>query len=80
MRVSMRAQVAITDAPIPPDRRFAPLLGPLPDLVRDLRRMRDLGVDHVALWPAGRDEDLDTYLAHMERFASDLIPAVGDEA
>ena len=77
--VSMRAQVAITEAPLPEAQRVAPLMGPLEDVLRDLRAMRALGVGHVALWPAGRDLDPATYLERMEQLARDVLPALERE-
>ena len=72
--VSMRAQIAITNEPIPAAERFAPLIGPLPDVLRDLRRMREIGVGHVALWPAGRSLDLEGYLERMDQIARQILP------
>jgi probable F420-dependent oxidoreductase len=78
--VSMRAQVAITEERLPEAHRVGPLIGPKDDVVRDLLRMRELGVGHVALWPAGRDLDLETILERMERLATDIIPELGGAA
>jgi hypothetical protein len=74
--VSMRAQIRITQAPVPEAERFAPLIGPLPDVVRDLRRMEEIGVGEVALWPVGQGLDLAAYLARMEELARDVLPAL----
>jgi probable F420-dependent oxidoreductase len=74
LTVSMRAQVAITESPLSEGERIAPLLGPLPEVVAALERMRELGVGHVALWPAGFDLDLATYLTRMEQIAREIVP------
>ena len=46
--VSMRAQVGFTEERLPEAHRFAPLVGTKEDVTRDLRRMSELGVGHVA--------------------------------
>jgi probable F420-dependent oxidoreductase len=74
--VSMRAQIEITPAPVPEAERFAPLIGPLPEVLRDLRRMEEIGVGEVALWPVGQGLDLTAYLARMEELARDVLPAL----
>ncbi len=70
--VSMRAQVVLTEAHVPPEQRSVPLTGPLDEVLADLRTYRELGVGHVALWPAAREPDLAAYLGQMERMAGDI--------
>src|SRR5690606_11289685 len=53
---TIRSQIAFTDAPVPEAQRMVPLTGPVETILADLRRYRALGVAHVALWPAGRNE------------------------
>jgi probable F420-dependent oxidoreductase len=72
--VSMRAQVALTREPVPESQRVGPLIGPLPDVLRDLERMRELGVAQVALWPAALDADLEIHLERIEEFAEKILP------
>jgi probable F420-dependent oxidoreductase len=72
--ISMRAQIAITEKPIPPDRRIAPLSGTLEQVLAELREYRDLGVGHMALWP--REANLDAYLGQMQRIAADIAPSL----
>jgi hypothetical protein len=69
----MRSQVLLTEAHVPPDKRIAPLMGPLSEVLADLRTFRELGVGHIGLWPAAREPDLDTYLGHMEWIARDIV-------
>ncbi len=81
--VSMRAQVALSEEPLPVAARFAPLLGTRDELVQDLLRMREMGVGHVALWPTGQDHTLESYLARIDELAQEILPplapnAVGD--
>lgn len=73
--VSTRSQIAITKESVPEEERFAPLVGPLPDLLRDLERMREIGVGHVALWPTGRSHDLASYLERLDELAEQILPA-----
>lgn len=72
--VSMRAQVVLTDAPVGPERRHAPLVGPRDFVLEELARMREAGLDHVALWPAGADRDVSAYLERVDRFAEEILP------
>jgi probable F420-dependent oxidoreductase len=72
LTISMRAQILLTDAHVPPEQRIAPLTGPLDEVLADLRTLREIGVGHVALWPAAREPDLDAYLEHMERIAANI--------
>ncbi len=78
--VSMRAQLALSDQPVPSDRRSAPLMGSPDEVIAALREYRDLGVHHIALWP--RESNLDAYLGQMDRIARDIAPALAadDEA
>ena len=73
LTISMRSQVLLTEAHVPPDKRIAPLMGPLSEVLADLRTFRELGVGHIGLWPAAREPDLDTYLGHMEWIARDIL-------
>lgn len=76
---SIRSQIAITDSPVPEAKRAVPLTGPVDSILADLRRMRALGVAHTALWPAGRYERADAYIAALEGLARDLVgPLRGD--
>ncbi len=52
---------------------MVPLTGPVDEMLRDLRRYRELGVAHVALWPAGRFDRADAYIAAMERLAREIV-------
>ena len=69
----IRSQVSLTEAPVPEADRVVPLTGPVDEILRDLRRYRALGVAHVALWPAGRFDRADTYIAAMERLAREIV-------
>jgi probable F420-dependent oxidoreductase len=71
--VSIRSQVSLTDAPVAETDRLVPLTGPVDEVLRDLRRYRALGVDHVALWPAGRFDRADAYIAAMERLVREIV-------
>ena len=71
--VSMRAQIVLTDAHVPPKERGAPLTGPPEEVIADLRTLRELGVGHVALWPVAREPDLDAYLEQMDRIAAEIV-------
>jgi hypothetical protein len=70
----MRAQIALSDEPVPPDRRSAPLMGSPDEVIAALRGYRDLGVSHIALWP--RESNLEAYLGQMDRIARDIAPAL----
>ena len=70
---SIRSQVSITEAPVPEADRMVPLTGPVEVILKDLRRYRELGVAHVALWPAGRFDRADAYIAAMERLAREIV-------
>lgn len=72
--VSVRSQVAVLPQSPADEERFAPLIGTREEIVRDLRRMRELGVGHVALWPAGQQHSLESYMAEISRFANELLP------
>lgn len=72
--VSMRAQVALLPKTPTESERFAPLLGTRAEVLRDLLRMREMGVGHVALWPAGQNHDLESYLREIDRFADEILP------
>lgn len=78
--VSMRAQVAISERPLPAEAKFAPLLGTREEIVRDLLRMREMGVGHVALWPAGQDPTLERYLERVDELAREILPVLATEA
>lgn len=77
--VSMRAQVVLSKEPIPEAERFAPLLGTRAEVVRDLLRMRDLGVGHVALWPIGQDLTLEQYLERIDELAREILPPLAPD-
>ena len=69
---SIRSQISLTTAHVPETERMVPLTGPVDEILRDLRRYRELGVAHVALWPAGRFERADAYIAAIERLAREI--------
>lgn len=75
--VSMRSQVVITKESIPESERFAPLMGTRSEVIRDLLRMREIGVGHVALWPLARSRGLADYLEGVEEIAQELLPELG---
>jgi probable F420-dependent oxidoreductase len=75
--ISMRAQIMLTDEPIPSEKRLAPLMGPLDRVLADLRTYQTMGVRHMALWP--REENLEAYLRQMERIAQDILPSLAGE-
>ena len=52
----------------------------LDEVLADLRTYRELGVGHVALWPAAREPDLDAYLGQMERMAGEIVAALAPAA
>lgn len=70
---SIRSQISLTNARVPEADRMVPLTGPVDEVLRDLRRYRELGVAHVALWPAGRFDRADAYIAAMERLAREIV-------
>ena len=70
---SIRSQISLTTAHVPESERMVPLTGPVDEVLRDLRRYRELGVAHVALWPAGRFERADAYIAAIERLAREIV-------
>jgi len=72
--VSMRAQVVLSDAPLQEDQRFAPLLGPRDFVLEEIDRMRQVGLDHIALWPAGADGDVTAYLERIDQLAEEVLP------
>lgn len=72
--VSMRAQVVLTKESIPAERRFAPLLGTRDEVLESLGRMREAGLDHVALWPAGQDLEPAAYLERIDQLAEEVLP------
>ncbi len=74
LTVSMRAQVVISETTPSEAERFAPLVGTRAAILEDLERMREIGVNHVVLWPGGRDHDLESYLACIDRFAAEILP------
>ena len=78
--VSMRAQVALCDEPLPAAQKFAPLLGTRDEVVEDLLRMRELGVSHVALWPTGQDHTLESYLERVDELATEILPSFAPNA
>lgn len=71
--ISMRAQLALTAAHVPPEKRMAPLTGPLDEVLDDLRRYRALGVGHLALWPGLRPAKLGDSLDQLKRLATDIV-------
>lgn len=75
--VSVRSQVSVTRTSPSDEERFAPLVGTREEIIRDLRRMQEMGVGHVALWPAGQGHSTESYLAELDLFAKELIPRVG---
>jgi len=77
--VSMRAQVSLTDEPLPKAAKFAPLLGTRDEVVQDLLRMREMGVGHVALWPAGQDHTPESYLECIDELAREILPALAPD-
>ncbi|MEZ4279187.1 MAG: TIGR03619 family F420-dependent LLM class oxidoreductase [Myxococcota bacterium] len=77
---SIRAQIALTEARVPEADRLVPLTGPVEEVLRDLRRYRALGVAHVALWPAGRFDRADAYIAAMERLAREIVAPLRADA
>jgi probable F420-dependent oxidoreductase len=70
---SIRAQIALTQAPVAEADRLFPLTGPVEEVLRDLRRYHALGVGHVALWPAGRFDRAEAYIAAMERLVREIV-------
>lgn len=77
---SIRSQIALTTAHVPEADRMIPLTGPVDEVLRDLRRYRELGVAHVALWPAGRIERADVYIAAIERLAREIVAPLRADA
>ena len=77
---SIRSQISLTTAHVPETERMVPLTGPVDELLRDLRRYRELGVAHVALWPAGRFERADAYIAAIERLAREIVAPLRADA
>jgi len=71
--ISIRSQIVITEAPVPESKRAVPLTGPIDEILDGLRRYRELGVGHVALWPQGRHDGPDAYIAAMEHMAHDVV-------
>jgi hypothetical protein len=69
----MRAQIVLTDVLVPPDERVALLTGPPEEVIADLCTLRELGVEHVALWPLLPEPDLDVYLEQMNRIATQIV-------
>lgn len=70
---TIRSQIAITQAEVPESQRMVPLTGPVETILNDLRRYEALGVAHVALWPAGRHERADEYIAAIERLEREIV-------
>ncbi len=77
---SIRSQISLTTAHVPEAERMVPLTGPVDEVLRDLRRYRELGVAHVALWPAGRCERADAYIAAIERLAREIVAPLRADA
>ena len=77
---SIRSQISLTTAHVPESERMVPLTGPVDEVLRDLRRYRELGVAHVALWPAGRFERADAYIAAIERLAREIVAPLRADA
>ncbi|MCR9095086.1 MAG: LLM class F420-dependent oxidoreductase [bacterium] len=77
--VSMRAQVVLSEAPIPEKERFAPLMGPRDFVLEEIGRLRQAGLDHIALWPARAGSDVGAYLESVDRFAEEIVPAFAPE-
>ena len=77
---SIRSQISLTTAHVPETERMVPLTGPVDEILRDLRRYRELGVAHVALWPAGRFERADAYIAAIERLAREIVAPLQADA
>ena len=77
---SIRSQISLTTAHVPESERMVPLTGPVDEVLRDLRRYRELGVAHVALWPAGRFERADAYIAAIERLAREIMAPLRADA
>lgn len=77
---SIRSQISLTTAHVPEAERMVPLTGPVEEVLRDLRRYRELGVAHVALWPAGRFERADAYIAAIERLAREIVAPLRADA
>ncbi len=70
--ISMRAQIELTNEPVPSDKRIAPLTGPLEHVLEQLRAYQEIGVSHMALWP--RESTLEAYLERMDRIAAEILP------
>ncbi len=75
--ISMRAQITLTERPLPPDRPAIPLIGPRDRVLDEMHALRELGLAHLALWPSAREIELEAYLEAMDRIASDIAPALG---
>lgn len=77
---TIRSQIAITPKPVAETERSVPLTGPVDAILGDLRRYRALGVAHVGLWPAGRHEHADEYIASMVRLERELVQPLRADA
>lgn len=75
--VSIRSQIAFSDRALSASERFAPLIGSPDQVFEELDALQRIGVSHVALWPAGRNLDLDTLRTRMEELASEVLPRFG---
>ena len=75
--VSIRSQIAFSDRALSAAERFAPLVGSREQVFEELDRLQRLGVAHVALWPAGRDHDLDTLRRRMDELVREVFPRFG---
>jgi hypothetical protein len=58
---------------VPPAKRHAPLTGPQGELIAEIRRYRELGVQHLALWPGLRPTDLGDYLDQLKHLATEIV-------
>lgn len=70
-RVSVRSSLRVTDAPLTEGR--TPLSGTPDQLLADVRAYRDAGADYMVVGASG--SSLEETMGHLERFASDVLPA-----
>ena len=73
-RVSIRSTLDVTDTPLGEGR--TPMTGTVPQILEDVRRYEEAGVDHIILGPRGRTSE--EMVNVVERFADEVMPKQSD--
>jgi probable F420-dependent oxidoreductase len=74
--ISMRCSLRVGEPAAARAPRPYPLAGTLAEVIGELRALQRAGLQHAALWPPARGDDLADYLASLERIAREIRPAL----